>query len=133
MGRNTKGSRRERELTNRLHEQGWRVMRAPSSGSATDRDLPDVLAGNGERFYAIEAKASSKKPIYIGKGEIESLRYFSEGFGATPLVGARFDRCAWYFFHPSELHETEKSLRVKRITATGEGVPMEELATHTWE
>jgi len=42
-------------------------MRAPASGSATERELPDVLAaGDGDTFYAIEAKSSAGDPIYLG-------------------------------------------------------------------
>ena len=37
-----KGDRRERELVNALDEAGFAVMRAPASGAATDRELPDV-------------------------------------------------------------------------------------------
>jgi len=40
-----KGSRYERELVNRFRENDWGALRLPSSGSATDADLPDVLAG----------------------------------------------------------------------------------------
>jgi len=50
MPTNKKGDRRERELVNRLDDAGFAVMRAPASGGATQRELPDVLAGNGEAF-----------------------------------------------------------------------------------
>ncbi|PSP40299.1 nucleoid-structuring protein H-NS [Halobacteriales archaeon QH_6_64_20] len=49
MPGNPKGDRRERELVNELDEAGFAVMRAPASGSATDRELPDVLAGRADR------------------------------------------------------------------------------------
>ncbi|WP_412781570.1 Holliday junction resolvase Hjc, partial [Aeromonas diversa] len=86
---NKKGDRRERELVNRLDEAGFAVMRAPASGGATQRELPDVLAGNSEVFYAIEAKSSSGKPIYLSGEEIEALVYFSRNFGARPKIGVR--------------------------------------------
>ena len=89
---NSKGDRRERELVNRLDERGFAVMRAPSSGSATERELPDVLAGDGDVFYAIEAKSSSGDPIYLDGTEVENLVYFARNFGAKPRIGARFDR-----------------------------------------
>jgi len=77
MSANRKGDRRERELVNRLDDAGFAVMRAPASGSATDRDLPDVLAGDGETFYAIEAKSSAGDPIYLTGEEVESLIFFA--------------------------------------------------------
>ena len=126
-GLNTKGDRRERELVNRLDDAGFAVMRAPASGSATGRDLPDVLAGNGSVFYAVEAKSSSGDPIYLEGAEVESLIYFSRNFGATPKVGVRFDREDWYFFHPADLHTTDAgNYRVKKERAL-EGETIEDL------
>lgn len=127
MDANRKGDRRERELVNRLDEAGFAVMRAPASGSATDRELPDVLAGDGDRFYAIEAKSSAGNPIYLEGVEVENLVYFARNFGARARVGVRFDREDWYFFHPGDLYTTDGgSYRVKKETALAEG---EDLAT----
>ncbi|QDX41826.1 nucleoid-structuring protein H-NS [Salarchaeum sp. JOR-1] len=126
--KNRKGDRRERELVNRLDEAGFAVMRAPASGSATQRELPDVLAGDGESFYAVEAKSSSGDPIYLTGEEIEALVYFSRSFGARPKVGARFDREDWYFFHPHDLHRTDGgNYRVKKETALDSGETIADL------
>jgi Holliday junction resolvase len=128
MSANRKGDRRERELVNLLDEAGFAVMRAPASGSATDRELPDVLAGDGDRFYAIEAKSSSGKPIYLEGEEVEALVYFARNFGAKARIAARFDREDWYFFHPSDLHVTDGgNYRVKKETALTEGADLNEL------
>lgn len=127
MPSNQKGNRRERELVNRLDDAGFAVMRAPASGSATERELPDVLAGNGEVFYAIEAKSSSGRPIYLTGEEVEALVYFSQNFGAKPRIAARFDREDWYFFHPDDLHKTPKNYRVKKEMALEEGERIEDL------
>jgi len=127
---NSKGDRRERELVNRLDERGFAVMRAPASGGATQRELPDVLAGDGSTFYAIEAKASSGRPIYLSGEEIEALIYFAQNFGAKPLVAARFDREQWYCFHPADLYQTAGgNYRVKKETAIESGTPLAELST----
>ncbi|WP_122088128.1 Holliday junction resolvase Hjc [Halalkalicoccus subterraneus] len=126
---NRKGNRRERELVNRLDEAGFAVMRAPASGGATQRELPDVLAGNGEAFYAIEAKSSSGKPIYLTGEEVEALVYFSRNFGARPKIGVRFDREDWYFFHPGDVYRTDGgNYRVKKETALETGETLAELA-----
>ncbi|RRJ28424.1 nucleoid-structuring protein H-NS [Halocatena pleomorpha] len=125
---NRKGERRERELVNRLDERGFAVMRAPASGSATERELPDVLAGNGSAFYAIEAKSSAGNPIYLSGEEVESLVFFAQNFGAKPRIGVRFDREDWYFFHPGDLHVTDGgNYRVKRETALSSGTDLTEL------
>ena len=123
-----KGERRERELVNRLDAAGFAVMRAPASGSATERELPDVLAGDGADFYAIEAKSSAGPPIYLQGREVTALVYFAECFGAKPRVAVRFDREDWYFFHPAELHATDGgNYRVKKETALADGEPFETL------
>ncbi len=132
---NTKGNRRERELVNWLDENGWAVMRAPASGAATERDLPDVLFGNGDRFIATETKASNGDPIYLDQEEVEALRYFAENFGAEPHVSVKFDteygdpsygedRPGFYFIHIDDLYQTDGgNYRVKKETAQESGVP----------
>ncbi|MDG5758483.1 Holliday junction resolvase Hjc [Natronococcus sp. A-GB1] len=122
-----KGGRRERELVNALDEAGFAVMRAPASGAATDRELPDVLAGDGDTFYAIEAKSSAGDPIYLTGEEVEALTYFAQNFGAKPRIGVRFDREDWYFFHPADLHVTDGgNYRVKKETAIADGIDFPE-------
>jgi len=109
---NTKGSRRERQLIDVLQAEGFGVMRAPASGSATTRSLPDVLAGRPDEqysmesyvdclpsehlttlaeVYAIELKASAGDAIYIEGHEIGKLTAFAERFGARPVVVVKFD------------------------------------------
>lgn len=127
-----KGDRLERELVNLLDEAGFAVMRAPASGSATERELPDILAGDGDVFYAIEAKGSSGRPIYLSGEEVEALIYFSQNFGAKARIGVRFDREDWYFFHPGDLHVTDGgNYRVKKETALSEGTDFDELVGHS--
>ena len=128
MPGNPKGDRRERELVNRLHDAGFAVMRAPASGSSTDRELPDVLAGDGRVFYAVEAKSSSGDPIYLRGEEVEALIYFARNFGAAPKIGVRFDREDWYFFHPGDLYVTDGgNYRVKKETALADGETIDDL------
>jgi len=127
-----KGDRRERELVNRLDEAGFAVMRAPASGSATHRELPDVLAGDGSQFYAIEAKSSAGDPIYLDGEEVSALVYFARNFGAKPRIGVRFDREDWYFFHPDDLYTTDGgNYRVKRATALADGTDFAEFTGHS--
>lgn len=140
MVKNKKGDRRERELVNLFYDFGFAVMRAPASGSATERELPDVLTGNGDDFYAIEAKASGGDPIYLDEEEIIDLNFFSNQFGAVSLVGVRFDDergdpsygnddvSGWYFFKPENLYRTDSgNYRVKKSTALVEGTSLETL------
>ncbi len=125
---NAKGNRRERELVNAFDERGFAVMRAPASGAATERELPDVLAGDGNVFYAVEAKSSAGDPIYLTGEEVEALVYFSQNFGAKPKIGVRFDREDWYFFHPADVYQTDGgNYRVKKETAIEDGETFDDL------
>jgi len=129
---NAKGDRRERELVNALDEAGFAVMRAPASGSATARELPDVLTGDGEQFYAIEVKSSAGNHIYLDAAEIEALLFFARNFGANPRVGVRFDREDWYFFHPGDLYVTDGgNYRVTQEEALAEGTDFAEFVGHS--
>lgn len=113
MSANRKGDRRERELVNLLDDAGFAVMRAPASGSATERELPDALAGDGQNFYALEAKASSGDPIYLSEEEVKALAYFGVNFGATPLIASRFDYRDWNFFYIADIITDRGAYRVK--------------------
>ena len=125
---NRKGDRRERELVNLLNENGFAVMRAPASGGATQRELPDVLAGNDGLFFAIEAKSSSGDPIYLTGEEVDGLVYFAENFGAKARIGVRFDREDWFFFHPDDLYTTDGgNYRVKQEVALADGTSLADL------
>ena len=125
---NRKGDRRERELVNLLDENGFAVMRAPASGGATQRELPDVLAGNDGLFFAIEAKSSSGDPIYLTGEEVDGLVYFAENFGAMARIGVRFDREDWFFFHPDDLYTTGGgNYRVKQEVALADGASLADL------
>lgn len=128
MGSHEKGSRRERELANELDDKGFAVMRAPSSGSATERDLPDVFAGNGLTFVAIEVKASSGDHIYIDEAEVDALAWFAEQFTAAPLLGIRFDYCDWKFFEPANTYRTDGgNYRVTQATAEAHAFDLDAL------
>lgn len=127
MSASKKGDRRERELVNKLYEDEFGVTRIPSSGSSTQRELPDILAGNGDIYIAIESKASGGSPIYIKGKEVEELIKFANKFGAKARIAVRFDYEKWYFFHPSDLHVTNGgNYRVKKEEALENGIDYNE-------
>lgn len=107
-----KGARGERELLEMFYEEGFVGLRAPSSGSTTDRELPDLLVGNSENFYAIEAKRKAEDKVYLPHDEVEDLAFFAEMFGAEPIVAYRKDRSSWKFWRPYELYDAGKNYRV---------------------
>ena len=118
-----KGSRYERELVNRFESLGWGALRCPASGGATNRELPDILAGLAfegpskdypiSRALAIELKSGKATTLYVDREEVYALRSFADSFGATPLLGARFTTQASstdiYLVKPEDARMTPKA------------------------
>ena len=92
-----KGSAEERDLVHKLWERDFAAMRAPASGGATKKPLPDVVAGNGKLYLAIEVKTTTKDKIYIDFPQIDALCEFSEKFGAKPYIGVKFKYTKCYY------------------------------------
>lgn len=92
-------SRYERELIDRIEDEGWIAMRAPASGGATDRDLPDVIAarehplwGRGvSEAYLLEVKYSSTTPLYVDEEDCRQVEDFAEAFGGKPRIAIRWN------------------------------------------
>ncbi len=107
-----KGTKFERELIHILWEGGYAAIRSPTSGGATSYPMPDIIAGNGERYIAIEVKMRSKLPIYIDEQQIKDLAMFSNLFGAEPIIGIKLPRKDWRFFRISQLERTKKGYKI---------------------
>jgi len=111
---NSKGDRGERELRDRLNDEGFAVVRAAGSGSAPGFDLPDLHVSDGGYEWAIEVKRhDTSKNRYLTEAEVEALlRYASLFRRAEPRVGVRWDRdTTWYLADPRDLPETDAGAR----------------------
>lgn len=101
--------RYERELVNVLDATGWVAMRAPSSGSATKRELPDIMALREDttatvvdaesgvmrptaEVLFVEHKSGSDSILYVDGDEADDLISAAHDAGARALFGARFKR-----------------------------------------
>lgn len=126
MSKYDKGARGERELIEILEEKkDYACLRAPASGASTKRELPDVLAGNGDQVLVLEVKRWSKDKDYqyLTKKEVHDLKYFAEVFGGEYYIAARFDYGSWGFFKIEDLKETEKNYRVDTFKSVeGKGI-----------
>lgn len=111
---NSKGDRGERELRDRLDEEGFAVVRAAGSGSAPGFDLPDLHVSDGGYEWAIEVKRKAPtKNRYLDEEEVEALLRYSDLFRrAEPRVGVRWDNdTTWYLADPLDLPETDSGAR----------------------
>lgn len=111
-----KGSKGENELGGLFDNRGYVWMRQAGSGTA-DRELPDILVGNGEKFYVFEVKRRDKDYDYqyVSKKEVNDLIYFAEKFGAEYYIATRFDYRDWGFYKKEDMYETEKSYRIDNV------------------
>ena len=101
----------ERELVNKLWQNGFAVLRAPASGSATKMMRPDIIAGNAQISLqiAIEVKTTWNKVLYITRESIDQLVAFAKRFGCQPILAVKFKgfrKVSWIFIPPEELKIT---------------------------
>ncbi len=106
-----KGYRFERELVHMLWRRGFAAIRAPASGSI-GYPVPDIVAGNGRRYVAIEVKMRSNLPVYVSKEEVDELIRFSEIFGAEPFLAVRIAKVGWRFLRLDELKRTKNGYKI---------------------
>ncbi|BAW31973.1 MAG TPA: Holliday junction resolvase Hjc [Methanothermobacter sp.] len=123
-----KGYKEEVDLVKIFWDNGFAAIRAPASGGATKKPLPDVIAGNGERYLAIEVKTTSKDRIYIDSKKIEGLLKFSKIFGAKPYIGVKFKYKKWFFLPVDDLEITvQKNYKIDLELALRKGLDIYEL------
>lgn len=123
-----KGTTEERDLVNKLWERNFGAMRAPASGGATKRPLPDVIAGNGKIYLAIEVKTTTKDKIYIDFPQIDALTEFSRIFGASPYIGVKFKYTKWLFLEPNIITRTKnKNYKIEKSFALEKGLEIDEI------
>ncbi len=100
-----KGTAAERELVNMFWSNGFACIRSAGSGSM-HFPSPDILAGNGYRRLAVEAKITKENKKYFPKKEIQQLISFSKYFGAEPWLAIKFQGKEWVFVNPEDLENT---------------------------
>ena len=123
-----KGSTEERDLVHKLWDRDFAAMRAPASGGATKKPLPDVVAGNGKIYLAIEVKTTTKDRIYIDEVQIDELKEFSQTFGAKAYVGVKFKYTKWLFLEPENVERTRNNnYRIDKNYALEKALEIDEI------
>lgn len=118
-----KGDRAERELSNWLEDEAeWYAQRTASSGAATDRARPDVIAARSgpsyihSRVAMVEVKAAADATVHLDAPEIEELTEAANRAGGEAWVAVRpsfNSHDQWHVFRAhdvdelNELHETD--------------------------
>ena len=102
-----KGSKEERDVVKLFEKYGFGAIRVPASGARTKSDKPDVVAGNGKYYFAVEVKSSKNDYIYIREEQIDELLRFAISFGATALVVAKFTHKPFIAYNPHMLLRTK--------------------------
>lgn len=127
MNRKSKGINAERELIHLFWQTGaWSSHRIAGSGSSK-YPSPDIIAGNGKRFLALECKTLRKGKKYLKEKEIEQLKQFSERFGAEAWFAMKFNRRPWFFLKLKDLEKTKKGFVVSLELLKKKGIDFSEL------
>ncbi len=126
MGSKEKGTRYERELLHMFYDNGFMPVRIAGSGSVSIPSV-DLLVGKKGLVFAIECKSVRGKSKYVEKEKIEQLKFFADMFGATPLLGIRFDRIGWFFMNMKHLKDTGNGFSVNLELANEKGIKFEHL------
>ena len=96
MPKSSKGSRRERELLEKLVKEGFVVHRVAGSGLGQEAICDLVAVKNGEVWF-IECK--SRKKVYYSKdnlGQLESLIEAAKSCKARPILAVKINYKEWH-------------------------------------
>lgn len=118
-----KGSRYERKLVSAFDSIGddddtavsdeWFVSKEAASGSATERDLPDVTAARNGVVWVMELKSvdvNKNTKIWVSEEKVDGLVWLATNLGGEPRLVARWINAqdtTFYAYHPEELRRTE--------------------------
>ena len=82
----------ERMLVNRLWENGFAVMRAPSSSGTSKMPRPDILAGCAKKdlMLVLEVKTCRQDVFYVQEPQIKGLLEFAKRIGGKAFLAVKF-------------------------------------------
>jgi Holliday junction resolvase len=98
MAQNAKGSRRERQLLEKLSTEGYLCHRIAGSGVG-ETAICDLIAIKAGVPHLIEVK--SRKKVYYPSahtGQLSELIKAAHSVGANPMLAVKIDYKDWQFF-----------------------------------
>lgn len=121
------GIKHEQELVKVFKDNDFTACRLPGSASRS----PDIIAGDGESVFVLEAKTSSNSLIKIRKQQIFTLNTFAVNLKAKPYLALKFlNRSNWLFVNPKHLKIHEKSFSIDYNTAALHGFDIHKLISN---
>ncbi|WP_425393255.1 Holliday junction resolvase Hjc [Caldisphaera lagunensis] len=110
-----KATRLENDLANLLWENGFAVVRGPSSGAGVSkRYQPDLIAIKEGKILVIEVKSKSKEgPLYIDSSQILNLLEFAKRANGIPIIAFKLSRKEWRFHLLDKLESTGVNFKLE--------------------
>ncbi|MBU5575439.1 MAG: Holliday junction resolvase Hjc [Candidatus Aenigmatarchaeota archaeon] len=99
MVRNSKGSRRERELLSLFSKNGFVVHRVAGSGKGEDAICDLIAIDKNGKVSLIEVK--SRKNVYYTKDDISQLNElinYAKKCNSKPILAVKLNYKDWQFF-----------------------------------
>jgi Holliday junction resolvase len=111
-----KGANAERELLQRLHKQGFAIVRAAGSGT-TPLPSPDLVALKGEKRFGFECKAWNSKYLHLDHKQMEELMEWGRIAGTEMLIAWKVPLKGWLFLSPQDFNKASKNYIISRKNA----------------
>jgi Holliday junction resolvase len=118
-----KGYLAEWELTHKLSDMGFMVVRTPRSGRISLAS-PDIIAANRGKLIVIECK-SRKSGFTVPPEQLNELKEWEIKAGARAYIGCKVARKGWFFLKLADVMKNngnvgkkfleEKSVRIEAI------------------
>jgi Holliday junction resolvase len=108
-----KGARSERELLNRLYDNGYSVIRA--AGSGVNALGPDIIAVKDRFCMAFECKAWERNRLSIDLEAYQKLREWNDNTKFPTYIAWRMNGKGWFFVTLDELKHGDKDHSITKV------------------
>lgn len=130
MRRKAKGLRAERDLLDKLWDQGLAAVRVAGSGS-TSHPSTDLIAGYKGKIAIIEVKTTSRDVVYVPSEEVTSMRKLADLLGGECWLAVKFssDRGKFYLLKMEDARKLKSGfIAIDLEIARSRGLSVEEFA-----